>query len=187
MNIKKVFIVGLMAAAASALADVTITGVSAKQRYPWNGLIDIAYTITGDMSTMTRPSIIMTAVDENTGLTYLASTFLSPPPMTAGTHTATWNPVADALHITSDRMRMTITIQDNFPLYCLINVSGGSSATKYSVTYLDAVPSGGWTTTHKTNYIVMRWCPAGTYMMQGQRKVTLTKPFYIGIFEGVRF
>lgn len=135
MNIKKVFIVGLMAAAASALADVTITGVSAKQRYPWNGLIDITYTITGDVSTMTRPSIIMTAVDENTGLTYLASTFLSPPPMTAGTHTATWNPVADALHITSDRMRMTITIQDNFPLYCLINVSGGSSATKYSVTY----------------------------------------------------
>ena len=172
-----------MAAAASALADVTITGVSAKQRYPWNGLIDITYTITGDVSTMTRPSIIMTAVDENTGLTYLASTFLSPPPMTAGTHTATWNPVADALHIASDRMRMTITIQDNFPLYCLINVSGGSSATKYPVTYLDAVPSGGWTTTHKTNYIVMRWCPAGTYMMQGQRKVTLTKPFYIGIFE----
>ena len=41
MNIKKVFIVGLMAAAASALADVTITGVSAKQRYPWNGLIDM--------------------------------------------------------------------------------------------------------------------------------------------------
>ena len=69
MNIKKVFIVGLMAAAASALADVTITGVSAKQRYPWNGLIDITYTITGDVSTMTRPSIIMTAVDENTGLT----------------------------------------------------------------------------------------------------------------------
>ena len=183
MNIKKVIMIGIMAAAASALADVTITGVSAKQRYPWNGLIDITYTITGDVSTMTRPSIIMTAVDENTGLTYLASTFLSPPPMTAGTHTATWNPVADALHITSDRMRMTITIQDNFPLYCLINVSGGSSATKYSVTYLDAVPSGGWTTTHKTNYIVMRWCPAGTYMMQGQRKVTLTKPFYIGIFE----
>lgn len=30
MNIKKVFIVGLMAAAASALADVTITGVSAE-------------------------------------------------------------------------------------------------------------------------------------------------------------
>ena len=183
MNIKKVIMIGIMAAAASALADVTITGVSAKQRYPWNGLIDIAYTITGDVSTMTRPSIIMTAVDENTGLTYLASTFLSPPPMTAGTHTATWNPVADALHITSERMRMTITIQVNFPLYCLINVSGGSSATKYSVTYLDAVPSGGWTTTHKTNYIVMRWCPAGTYMMQGQRKVTLTKPFYIGIFE----
>ena len=183
MNIKKVIMVGFMVVVASALADVSITGVSAKQRYPWNGLVDITYTITGDVSSMTQPSIIMTATDENTGLTYLAQTFLSPPPMTEGTHTATWNPVADALHITSDRMRMTITIKDRFPLYCLIDVSGGSSAESYPVTYLDAVPSGGWTTEHKTNYIVMRWCPAGTYMMQGQRKVTLTKPFYIGIFE----
>ncbi|MBQ9739839.1 MAG: formylglycine-generating enzyme family protein [Kiritimatiellae bacterium] len=183
MNVKKIIMVGIMMSAVSVLAAVSITDVSAKQRYPWNGLIDITYTISGDVGSMTRPSMIMTAKDENTGLTYLASTFLSKPPMTAGTHTVTWNPIADALHITSDRMRMTISIEDNFPLYCLINVSGGSSATKYPVTYLDAIPSGGWTTAHKTNYIVMRWCPAGTYMMQGQRKVTLTKPFYIGIFE----
>lgn len=183
MNIKKVITVGIMTAAASALADVSITKVSAKQRYPWNGLVDITYTITGDVASMAQPSIIMTATDENTGVTYLAQSFLSPPPMTEGTHTATWNPVADALHITSDRMRMTITIKDQFPLYCLIDVSGGSSVESYPVTYLDAVPDGGWTTEHKTNYIVMRWCPAGTYMMQGQRKVTLTRPFYIGVFE----
>ena len=183
MNIKRIIMTGIMMSAVSVLAAVSITDVSAKQRYPWNGLVDITYTISGDVGSMTRPSMIMTAKDENTGLTYLATTFLSKPPMTAGTHTVTWNPIADALHITSDKMRMTISIEDNFPLYCLINVSGGSSATKYPVTYLDAVPSGGWTIEHKTNYIVMRWCPAGTYMMQGQRKVTLTKPFYIGIFE----
>jgi hypothetical protein len=134
---------GIMMSAVSVLAAVSITDVSAKQRYPWNGLVDITYTISGDVGSMTRPSMIMTAVDENTGLTYLASTFLSKPPMTVGTHTVTWNPIADALHITSDKMRMTISIEDNFPLYCLINVSGGSSATKYPVTYLDAVPSGG--------------------------------------------
>ena len=177
-----IFEMALMTAA-NALADLSITDVSAKQRYPWNGLVDVTYTIVGDVSSMTQPSIIMTATDENTGLTYLAQTFLSPPPMTEGTHTVTWNPVADALHITSDRMRMTITIKDRFPLYCLIDVSGGSSAESYPVTYLDAVPSSGWTTEHKTDSIVMRWCPAGTYMMQGQRKVTLTKPFYIGIFQ----
>lgn len=183
MNIKKVIMVGFMAVVASALADVSITGVSAKQRYPWNGLVDITYTITGDMSSMAQPSIIMTATDENTGLTYLMQSFLLPPPMTEGTHTATWNPVADALNITSDRMRITITIKDRFPLYCLIDISGGAAAESYPVTYLDAVPTGGWTDAHKTNYIVLRWCPAGTYMMQGQRKVTLSKPFYIGIFE----
>ena len=183
MNIMKIIAVGVVMMSANLFADVSITGVSAKQRYPWNGLIDITYTVSGDVGSMTRPSIIMTAVDENTGLTYLATTFSVAPQMTEGTHTATWNPIADGLRITSDKMRMTIKIEDNFPLYCLINVSGGSSASSYPVTYLDAVPNGGWTTSHKTNYIVMRWCPAGTYMMQGQRKVTLTKPFYIGIFE----
>lgn len=98
-----IFEMALMTAA-NALADLSITDVSAKQRYPWNGLVDVTYTIVGDVSSMTQPSIIMTATDENTGLTYLAQTFLSPPPMTEGTHTVTWNPVADALHITSDRI-----------------------------------------------------------------------------------
>ena len=143
MNIKKSMMV--MAFTTSVLtvsADVTITDVSAKQRYPWNGLIDITYTVSGDIESMTHPSTIMTAIDKNTGLTYLATTFLSAPPNVIGTHTVTWNPIADGLHITSERMRMVIKIEDDFPLYCLINVSGGSSASSYPVTYLDAVPSG---------------------------------------------
>ena len=31
-------------------ATPTITGVTAQQRYPWNGKVDISYTITGDIS-----------------------------------------------------------------------------------------------------------------------------------------
>lgn len=185
MNIKKVVVLGLMAVAmaVTSVAAPTVTDVKAKQRYPWNGLVDITYTVSGDVSLMNQPTIIMTAIDENTDLTYLVTTFSVPPKMTEGTHTATWDTVADRLHIISDKMKILVSIEDNFPLYCLIDVSGGVSATNYPVTYLDAIPSGGWTTSHKTDYIVLRWCPAGTYMMQGQRKVTLTKPFYIGVFE----
>lgn len=188
MVIQKTVVIGMMTMVAFALSStayaiLTVSNVSAKQRYPWNGLIDVTYTVSGEAGSVARPSIMMTAVDENTGLTYLASTFEAAPPMTVGTHSATWNPIADGLHIVSDKMRMSVTIEDGFPLYCLINVKGGASATSYPVTYLDAVPDGGWTTAHKTDYIVMRWCPAGTYMMQNERKVTLTKPFYISIFE----
>ena len=31
-------------------AAPTITGVTAQQRYPWNGKVDISYTVTGDIA-----------------------------------------------------------------------------------------------------------------------------------------
>lgn len=164
-------------------AAVTVSNVKAQQRYPWNGLVDITYTISGDVATMANPSIAIMAKDNKSGCTYLASTFEKKPSLTAGTHVATWNPDADGLKINSTDVAFTVSLSDKASLYCLIDISGGSSATKYPVTYLNEVPSGGWTESHKKNYIVLRYCPAGTYMMQGQRKVTLTKPFYMGIFE----
>lgn len=161
----------------------TVSDVTARQRYPWNGLVDISYTISGDIATMANPSIAIMAKDNKSGCTYLASTFEKKPSLTTGTHVVTWNPDADGLKINSTDVTFTVSLSDKASLYCLIDISGGSSATKYPVTYLNEVPSGGWTESHKKDYIVLRYCPAGTYMMQGQRKVTLTKPFYMGIFE----
>ena len=85
-------------------------------------------------------------------------------------------------------------------LYMVIDLSGGTSATHYPVAYLDSVPSGGWSDEYKTTKLVMRRIPAGTFTM-GEGKdenlqqvtgshravpmhsVTLTKDFYIGVFE----
>lgn len=164
-------------------AAVIVSNVKAQQRYPWNGLVDITYTISGDVATMANPSIAIMAKDNKSGCTYLASTFEKKPSLAAGTHIATWNPDADGLKISSTDVTFTVSLSDKASLYCLIDINGGSSATKYPVTYLNEVPDGGWTESHKKDYIVLRYCPAGTYMMQGQRKVTLTKPFYMGIFE----
>ena len=48
MNIKKLIIAGIMAMAAiAAAADPMVTDVVAKQRYPWNGLVDITCKVTG--------------------------------------------------------------------------------------------------------------------------------------------
>lgn len=171
-------LVGGMTALGASVSDVT-----AQQRYPWNGLVDISYTISGDVAAMNNPSILITAIDNDSGCTYLASSFEREPSLTAGTHIATWNPNADGLKINSTDVRFTVSLSDKASLYCLIDISGGSSATKYPVTYLNEVPSGGWNESHKKDYIVLRYCPAGTYMMQGDRKVTLTKPFYMGVFE----
>ena len=52
MNIKKIVMVGLVAAAAmlQAAETPTVSNVKARQRYPWNGMVDIDYTLSGDTS-----------------------------------------------------------------------------------------------------------------------------------------
>lgn len=66
--------------------------------------------------------------------------------------------------------------------YCVIDVSGGPSVASYPVTYLDTEPVNGWGTEYKTTKILLRRCEAGKYLMQKEKEVTLTKPFYMGVF-----
>ena len=68
-------------------------------------------------------------------------------------------------------------------LYCVIDLSAGPNASKYPVSYLAAEPKGGWTDEHKTTKLVLRRIEPGKFMMGGQYEVTLTKPFYCGVFE----
>ncbi len=80
-------------------------------------------------------------------------------------------------------------------LYLVVDLSGGPDAASWPVSELDAVPSGGWTDEYKTTKLVLRKIEAGTFTMgspsgesgrwadESQHQVTLTKPYYIGVFE----
>jgi formylglycine-generating enzyme required for sulfatase activity len=84
-------------------------------------------------------------------------------------------------------------------LYMIIDLSGGTNATSYPVSYLNSAPADGWTDEYKTSKLVMRKIPKGTFTMgsssyelgrfefgcsdETQHQVTLTKDFYIGVFE----
>ncbi len=81
-------------------------------------------------------------------------------------------------------------------LYMVIDLSLGTKAAKgYPVSYLADVPKGGWRDEYKTDKLVMRRIGPGTFTMgspqdelerQGdetRHEVTLTQPFYIGVFE----
>ncbi len=68
-------------------------------------------------------------------------------------------------------------------LYCVIDLSAGPTASKYPVSYLAVEPKGGWTDEHKTTKLVLRRIEPGKFMMGGKYEVTLTKPFYCGVFE----
>jgi formylglycine-generating enzyme required for sulfatase activity len=89
-------------------------------------------------------------------------------------------------------------------LYVVIDLSGGTSAVSYPVTYLDSAPTDLFTNTegsdslskYMTTQIVLRRITAGTFTMgapltevgiqlydQPQHQVTLTQDFYMGVFE----
>lgn len=71
--------------------------------------------------------------------------------------------------------------------YCVIDLSGGPSAFFYPVscvTDASAVTGGSFNTDeYKTTKLVLRRVESGKFAMQGRFEVTLTKPYYIGIFE----
>ena len=80
-------------------------------------------------------------------------------------------------------------------LYLVVDLTGGTDAKNYPVSYLTGEPNGGWTDEYKTDKLVMRRIESGKFDMgspedeQGrkdqkmQHKVTLSKAFYIGVFE----
>ncbi len=67
--------------------------------------------------------------------------------------------------------------------YYVIDLSGGTSANNYPMEILDGEPAGGWTDEHKTTKLVLRRIEPGTFMMCNKVQVTLTRPFFIGVFE----
>ena len=83
----------------------------------------------------------------------------------------------------------------NKPKYIAIDLSGGTAATHYPIEYFDEIPGGSWSDEYKTSKLVLRHIPAGSFIMGGRatdypgavntnlHMVTLTKDFYMGVFE----
>ena len=80
--------------------------------------------------------------------------------------------------------------QGNGPkTYCVLDLSAGAGAAKFPVTYLDAEPAGGFNTTeYKTTKLVLKRVEPGSFVMGANQtdeahRVTLSRPFYLGLFE----
>ena len=68
--------------------------------------------------------------------------------------------------------------------YCVILLSPGPNASSYPVAYMAAPPMGGFNTDdYKTTKLVLKLIEPGVFKMGGSYDVTLTKPFYCGLFE----
>jgi len=174
-----------------SFGDEPAISVAIQSRYPWNGLVDVKFTITG--TNETPYDVSFTAKDKVGGTNITMKTLYKSAGVAAdvscekllpGSYSWVWDAEADlGKNSVFEQVAVVGKLHTELPLYMVVDISGGASATSYPVSYLNDVPSGGWTTAHKTTQIVLRKIPKGTYKMQGVSDVTLTKDFYIGVFE----
>ena len=174
MSFQKTFCALLAGLVGFGAVAATVSDVTARQRYPWNGKIDIDYTITG--SDTTNTALAVTLTDHDTGRVYSLTE--------AGRHQFAWN----RKDLVVSNGAATVSLVRYSVFYCVIDLSGGPNAARWPVSYLSAVPSDGWMDEYKTTKLVLRRIEAGSFIMGSDQtdeshRVTLTKPFYMGIFE----
>ncbi|MBQ0031336.1 MAG: formylglycine-generating enzyme family protein [bacterium] len=184
MNMKSMIVVALAFSARLVFAgSPVVSDVVARQRYPWNGMVDIDYTITGDAAGL---KLEIGVEDRQNGKTYTPTKFLSVLPTSAGRHRVTWSTEAEGVTIISTNVAVTVSLvrvastEPKKDLYYVVDLSGGPTATSYPVRTLEAPPSAGWSDEYKTTKLVLRRIEAGEDPL---KRYTITKPFYIGVFE----
>ena len=189
MSMRKIVTVGIVAlmgvmTVIAAVEVPKVSNVKARQRYPWNGLVDIDYTISGDASGL---SVLITMKDGATGKSYTPTKFHEVLPTSEGSHRVTWSTEAEGLtSLVTSRMIATVSLMRvaDAPVatdgtYLVIDLSGGPTSITYPVSYLNSVPNGGvWPDEYKTSKLVLRKIPAGKV-----KGISITKPFYCGVFE----
>ena len=206
MNMKKM----MMALAAGSLAitaqalTLSVKDVKIAQRYPWNGLVDIDYTVVCD-EPATNIWVYPVGYDADFNVSVAPRTLegdgVNGAPVTVGaegekTFRMTWNMAADMpANYNRAKFSMKIHAYAGAAPYMVINLSPGPNADKYEVTYLTEIPNGSWSDLYKTTNMVLKLVRPGTFMMGSPadelgrsdyevlHKVTITHPFYMGVFE----
>ena len=207
MKLTQTFAAAALAATAAVVGVVEADGVTlsidkVRQRYPWNGLVDIDYTITSDpaapMGVDDNLEVLMIDKSTEPAVTNRAISFLQAPlPLTDGKHRITWDANADGVTNQTDRAVFLLKIAHYVPAYMVIDVSGGPDTDTYPVSFCNGEPRDGFNTEeYKGDKIVLRRIHPGSYMAgsptnevsrdasrEKQHRVVLTQPFYIGLFE----
>ncbi len=183
---------------------LSVMNVVCRQRYPWNGMVDIDYEIVSDNADA-NCYVYPVGYDHDFSVSYSPRTLTGDgangKSVKPGKHRMTWNMSADMKkNYSTTAFSMKMYAYTDAAPYLVIDLAEGSSATEYPVSYLSEIPEGGWTDEYKGDKMVFKLIPPGTFMMgspkdeEGRRphsyagyetlhQVTITKPFYMGIFE----
>lgn len=189
MKALNIAVTSLLLIAGEAFAASTVSDVVARQRWPWNGKVDIDYTVTGDKTDVD----FYATWDGQTTPVLIGTDFQ----IEAGQHRFEFDPSLSGLAgktTTGFAVTASPAGADAHKYLVLDLVNGG-------YTYLAAPPEGGWTTEHKSTKMVFARIPAGVYTLGlttaeltyfnvnaapyttwSRRTVTITSDYYIGIY-----
>ena len=196
----------LTVASVGVFADVTVTSVTAQQAWPFKRSVVINYTLESNTQGATVFAVDFYGTFDDGETTFklnergtLEKDGANGLLFSAGTHKVIWNPASD-LTLKSNNLKIKVEAEEvtSEATYLVVDLSSGTSASSYPVSYLSSVPEGGWSDEYRTTKLVLRLVQPGTFTMGSpsdeigretsaygelQHTVTLTKPYYIGIFE----
>jgi len=191
------FLAAVVLCSFSANATTTVSSVTCSQLWPIHRQVVINYTITTDSAedltikfygSTDKGATTFNLDDKGTLTKDGASGKIT---TGSGTYKTIWTPDSTLNNVTGT-IRIGVEAEEYVPpqTYMVVDL-----ANNCDISYLDDVPSGGWTDTYKTTKMVFRYIPAGSFSMgspsgeegrQGNEDVhlvTLTKSFYMGVFE----
>ena len=187
------FLLSLFALIHFSLHAAEITSVSVAQRRPVSNLVDISYTLSGADGVV---DIAFSASDGGQAIDIPAAALSGDLYGVAnGDHAITLDPskTSYASGFTALRVSLDLIPAKTYMILDLVN--GGVSYTN------EVIGTGSqWDDIYKTERVVLRRCPAGTFTMgspesepgrntspyatrEKQRIVKISQPFYMGIYE----
>ena len=167
--------------AVPAVAAPTLKVDRVQQRYPWNGLVDIDYTVSGYEAGMDPNDYTVAfsfeAVTNGVAVSKTPTSFETYAscdlPRASGSYRVTWDTAADGctglfatnVSFTGTLYRDATTAAE--AAYMIVDVSSGASSTVYPVRYAaDAVDSREFNKDlYKTTRVVFKRLPAGSFWM----------------------
>ena len=173
------FVLALLAVPVVAAPTLKVDRV--QQRYPWNGLVDIDYTVSGYEAGMDPNDYTVAfsfeAVTNGVAVSKTPTSFETYAscdlPRASGSYRVTWDTAADGctglfatnVSFTGTLYRDATTAAE--AAYMIVDVSSGASSTVYPVRYAaDAVDSSQFNKDlYKTTRIVFKRIPAGSFWM----------------------
>ena len=176
---------------------VSVTNVVCRQRYPWNGMVDIDYTVVCD-NPDADVYVVATGEDRTTGEKVNLRTLSgdgADGTVKPGRHRLTWNAKADAPTFHSEEFVVHLTPFTGAAPYLVVDLSNGANGGNLPFRYSTRPPDIS-DDACRTTEMWFRLIPPGTFMMGSKpdepgyeasrellHEVTLTDPFYIAIFE----